>query len=102
MTTVADAWGAGSWTAARWGRHGQRESVRVVHSASTPTHLKRKFKPQMHRRGREANVIWVWVGTLGHHFCSRQHKRTRADKTGRRIKIALTSGQPRSGAVHVD
>ena len=48
------------------------------------------FGPQMRRRGRDADVIWVWVGALGRHFCPCRPKRTQADEMGRPFGVALT------------
>ena len=72
------------------GRGEQREGVRSV-LVSAPTYLGRKFRPQMRRRGRDADVIWVWVGALGRHFCPRQSKRTQADEMGGVALITIES-----------
>ena len=76
----------GGWVAYRWGRGGHRGDARRVRVDA----IQAQFWAGIGTAGRQADMICVWVGALGLHFCSCRPKRTQTDEMGRPTGVALS------------
>ena len=74
------------WVAVRWGRGGRRGDALRVRADAFQAQFWVENGPARTPDGHDLSL----ERRLGHHFCPRRPKRTRADEMGRPIGVALS------------